>query len=38
MKVYIHTKHFDRFMCFHLPVSLSAIRLPSFNKLELSLK
>jgi len=27
---------FDRFMCFYLPVSLLAIRLPCFNKLELS--
>jgi len=28
--------HFDRFICFYLPVSLLAIRLPRFNKLELS--
>jgi len=27
---------FDRFICFYLPVSLLAIRLPSFNKLELN--
>jgi len=27
---------FDRFICFYLPVSLLAIRLPCFNKLGLS--
>jgi len=27
---------FDRFICFYLPVSVLAIRLPCFNKLELS--
>ena len=29
---------FDRFICFYLPVSLIAIRLPCFNKLELKVE